>query len=234
MLWITEFSYVENNLDGKTCYNNENFNGTVFGQFRCPLNDFPQEARECCGDYGKQFCCIPDFSRYFFLLFYFSFTYTFRIFLRLFTSSRSFNGMSYLFWVIIIVILFIIIALIWVRYQRRQRGKTISSIFIVFEILPLTFFINRRSYSCSNRSTNYWWKRTSSLSTTTTTNGISSSTTRQWKSVYSTVTISSTIQYESVWTATLSYGIPASTTTVSNGLSTPTTTTDATLSSVSR
>src|ERR1700722_18261059 len=48
---------------GQTCTNNEDMNGTVYGSFRCPLNGFPLEAKACCGDYGKQFCCIPERPR---------------------------------------------------------------------------------------------------------------------------------------------------------------------------
>lgn len=51
-------------LGGETCVNNENINGTVFGSFRCPLNGFPYEAKYCCGEYGHQFCCLPDERRY--------------------------------------------------------------------------------------------------------------------------------------------------------------------------
>jgi hypothetical protein len=51
------------NLGGETCVNNEDLNGTRFGQFRCPLNGFPYEATSCCGDYGKQYCCIRDGTR---------------------------------------------------------------------------------------------------------------------------------------------------------------------------
>lgn len=54
------------NLVGETCVNNEDMNGTRFGQFRCPLNDFPLEARHCCGEYGKQYCCIRDETRFVF------------------------------------------------------------------------------------------------------------------------------------------------------------------------
>lgn len=42
---------------GETCVNNEDMNGTQFGSFRCPLNDFPINARYCCGEYGHQYCC---------------------------------------------------------------------------------------------------------------------------------------------------------------------------------
>ncbi|CAF0858260.1 unnamed protein product [Adineta steineri] len=42
---------------GETCVNNDYMNGIRFGQFRCPLNGFPYEAKFCCGDYGKQYCC---------------------------------------------------------------------------------------------------------------------------------------------------------------------------------
>ncbi len=45
---------------GETCVNNEDLNGTRFGSFRCPLNGFPYEAKYCCGEYGKQYCCIRE------------------------------------------------------------------------------------------------------------------------------------------------------------------------------
>jgi hypothetical protein len=47
---------------GETCTNNEDMNGTTYGQFRCPLYGFPQEAKYCCGDSGEQFCCIRERS----------------------------------------------------------------------------------------------------------------------------------------------------------------------------
>jgi hypothetical protein len=47
-------------LVGETCINNEDLNGTKFGSFRCPLNGFPIEAKYCCGEYGKQYCCTRD------------------------------------------------------------------------------------------------------------------------------------------------------------------------------
>jgi len=43
-------------------------NGTIYGKFRCPLYGFPQEAKSCCGDYGEQFCCIRERSRFVFFL----------------------------------------------------------------------------------------------------------------------------------------------------------------------
>ena len=42
---------------GEECLNNEDFNGTVFGKFRCPLPDFDPNARYCCGTNQTQFCC---------------------------------------------------------------------------------------------------------------------------------------------------------------------------------
>jgi hypothetical protein len=51
------------NLAGETCVNNEDMNGTRFGSFRCPLNGFPYEAKYCCGEYGKQYCCIREGTR---------------------------------------------------------------------------------------------------------------------------------------------------------------------------
>jgi hypothetical protein len=54
-------------LGGDTCVNNEDINGTRFGSFRCPLNGFPYEAKYCCGDYGKQYCCIREGSGFVFI-----------------------------------------------------------------------------------------------------------------------------------------------------------------------
>lgn len=45
---------------GEKCANNEDMNGTVFGEFRCPLYGFPADARYCCGEPGKQYCCQRD------------------------------------------------------------------------------------------------------------------------------------------------------------------------------
>lgn len=42
---------------GKTCTNNENFNGTTFGTFRCPLPGMDQRQTYCCGSYNFQYCC---------------------------------------------------------------------------------------------------------------------------------------------------------------------------------
>jgi len=53
-------------LVGETCFNNEDLNGTVFGQFRCPLYGFPYEAKYCCGEYGNQYCCARESNRYIF------------------------------------------------------------------------------------------------------------------------------------------------------------------------
>ena len=42
---------------GKTCTNNEDFNGTKFGTFRCPLPGMDQRQTYCCGSYNYQYCC---------------------------------------------------------------------------------------------------------------------------------------------------------------------------------
>ena len=41
------------------CINNEDFNGTVFGIFSCPLPGFNDTAKFCCGSLENQtqFCC---------------------------------------------------------------------------------------------------------------------------------------------------------------------------------
>ena len=48
------------NLAGAICTNNEDYNGTRFGQFRCPLEGFPYNAKYCCGEYGKHYCCALE------------------------------------------------------------------------------------------------------------------------------------------------------------------------------
>jgi hypothetical protein len=44
---------------GNTCINNEDFNGTVFGEFTCPMPEFDPSAKYCCGSYDNQtqYCC---------------------------------------------------------------------------------------------------------------------------------------------------------------------------------
>lgn len=44
---------------GSVCVNNEDFNGTVFGSFQCPLPEFDPSATYCCGSTEEeaQFCC---------------------------------------------------------------------------------------------------------------------------------------------------------------------------------
>lgn len=44
---------------GSTCVNNEDFNGTKFGEFACPLPGFKSSASYCCGslETETQYCC---------------------------------------------------------------------------------------------------------------------------------------------------------------------------------
>jgi hypothetical protein len=44
---------------GSSCTNNEDFNGTVFGTFNCPLPGFDPKATYCCGSLENQtqYCC---------------------------------------------------------------------------------------------------------------------------------------------------------------------------------
>ena len=44
--------------------NNEDFNGTVFGSFQCPLPGFENQARYCCGNDNEEYCC-KYFDEYF-------------------------------------------------------------------------------------------------------------------------------------------------------------------------
>ena len=41
------------------CINNEDFNGTIFGIFECPLYGFDESAKYCCGSLENetQYCC---------------------------------------------------------------------------------------------------------------------------------------------------------------------------------
>ena len=58
-LWNRSFLSI---LGGETCVNHERMNGVVFGRYRCPLNGFPYEAKYCCGEYGRQYCCTREES----------------------------------------------------------------------------------------------------------------------------------------------------------------------------
>ncbi|RMZ93066.1 collagen alpha-1(II) chain-like isoform X3 [Brachionus plicatilis] len=42
---------------GNLCVNNEDFNGTKFGSFYCPLPGFNPAAKYCCGEPETQYCC---------------------------------------------------------------------------------------------------------------------------------------------------------------------------------
>jgi hypothetical protein len=52
-------AYSKNSGGGSKCINNEDFNGTVFGEFTCPLPEFDESAKYCCGSYDNQtqYCC---------------------------------------------------------------------------------------------------------------------------------------------------------------------------------
>jgi hypothetical protein len=106
---------------GDTCYNSEDFNGTTFGSFRCPLNGFPYEARYCCGEPGKQFCCIRESQRY-------VMRSLCRNSFKTDSHCRSgFHGTSNFMWIILLIIVILLIALIWARYQRNRQSRSICS-----------------------------------------------------------------------------------------------------------
>ncbi|CAF3642474.1 unnamed protein product [Adineta steineri] len=86
---------------GETCMNTQRMPGHWFGSFRCPVNGFPYEATNCCGVYGKHYCCIPK-KKYSFL------------------RISAYIGLI----VLIIVILFIIILLVVRHYRQRHKGMT--------------------------------------------------------------------------------------------------------------
>ncbi|CAF1548758.1 unnamed protein product [Adineta ricciae] len=83
---------------GAVCTNNEDYNGTKFGQFRCPLEGFPYDAKYCCGEYGKHYCCAPE--------------------------GRSNRGGFNLFWLCIIIAIVIIAVVVFAK-RRRQSSKDI-------------------------------------------------------------------------------------------------------------
>ena len=53
------YSPIRKGSSGNVCINNEDFNGTVFGEFACPLPEFDPSAKYCCGSYENQtqYCC---------------------------------------------------------------------------------------------------------------------------------------------------------------------------------
>lgn len=48
-----------NNIQGRTCSNYIEYNGVVFGQFRCPIEGNRYDETECCGHRQEQYCCSP-------------------------------------------------------------------------------------------------------------------------------------------------------------------------------
>jgi hypothetical protein len=50
------------NTYGSLCTNNINFDGFVFGNFKCPIEGFEQTAVACCGVRFKEYCCEPRAS----------------------------------------------------------------------------------------------------------------------------------------------------------------------------
>ena len=42
---------------GESCTNNKDFNGTIFGSFKCPLPGFNLNDKYCCGGNETQYCC---------------------------------------------------------------------------------------------------------------------------------------------------------------------------------
>lgn len=58
-------SYSNYRPNGQFCMNNEDFNGTKFGKFQCPLPGFDRRQTYCCGEHEYQYCCTywDDSSR---------------------------------------------------------------------------------------------------------------------------------------------------------------------------
>ena len=50
-------------IDGRTCINNQNFDGIIYGELRCPLMGYDYDETECCGPIGYQYCCRPPIRR---------------------------------------------------------------------------------------------------------------------------------------------------------------------------
>jgi hypothetical protein len=88
---------------GETCTNTEDMNGTRYDNFRCPLNGFPYEAKYCCGDSGKQYCCIRERP-----------------------SGMMRSGWNF-GWIILLVIIVTIVAFIFAR-RRQRRQKDIMMV----------------------------------------------------------------------------------------------------------
>lgn len=49
--------YPNHRPTGQFCSNNEDFNGTKFGKFQCPLPGFDRRQKYCCGENELQYCC---------------------------------------------------------------------------------------------------------------------------------------------------------------------------------
>ncbi len=46
-------------VDGSICTNTINFDGFVFGNFKCPIEGFHYSAVSCCGFKSNEYCCTP-------------------------------------------------------------------------------------------------------------------------------------------------------------------------------
>lgn len=82
---------------GDTCVNNQDMNGTKFGSFRCPLNEFPLNARYCCGEYGNQYCC---------------------------SDTRTYRS-SNLGWIVLILIICFLGMFLFAKHRRQQQQNII-------------------------------------------------------------------------------------------------------------
>lgn len=51
-------------VQGYVCKNYLEYEGIVFGEFRCPIEGYNYDATECCGLPNEQYCCTPQEKSY--------------------------------------------------------------------------------------------------------------------------------------------------------------------------
>lgn len=51
-------------IQGQLCTNYLEYDGIVYGQFRCPVEGFDYTATACCGLPKEQYCCHPSEANY--------------------------------------------------------------------------------------------------------------------------------------------------------------------------
>lgn len=51
-------------IEGDICHNDQNFDGIIYGQIKCPMYGYDYDETACCGTYNNQYCCKPFTNRH--------------------------------------------------------------------------------------------------------------------------------------------------------------------------